>query len=95
MTYSLLAEGYTASYKRVYGDPGRTTVLRSGHEVRLDDIAGILSDAGDACDAIAFFVRWKMMGWPYRGGWAEQPARLIEIVELLDPLDRLYHPRMM
>ncbi|MEA4864179.1 MAG: hypothetical protein VB088_02135 [Sphaerochaeta sp.] len=94
MTYSLLAEGYTASYKRVYGDPGRTTVLKSGHEVRLDDIAAILSDAGDACDAIAFFLRWKMMGWPYLGGWAEQPARLFEIVELLDPLDRLYHPRM-
>ena len=94
MTYSLLSEGYTASYKRVYGNSERTTVLRSGYEVRLDDIAGILSDAEDACDAIAFFLRWKMMGWPYRGGWAEQPARLFEIVELLDPLDRLYHPRM-
>jgi hypothetical protein len=34
------------------------------------------------------------MGWPYRGGWAEQPARLSQTVELLDPLDRLYHPRM-
>ncbi len=95
MTYSLLSEGYTASYKRVYGNSERTTVLKSGHEVRLDDIAAILSDSGDAYDAIAFFLRWKMMGWPYRGGWAEQPARLIEIVELLDPLDRLYHPRMM
>lgn len=35
------------------------------------------------------------MGWPYAGGWAEQPARLVEIVELLDPIDRIYHPRMM
>ena len=68
--------------------------MKSGFEVRLDDIAAILSDEGGAHDAISFFLRWRMMGWPYLGGWAEQPARLVEIVELLDPLDRLYHPRM-
>jgi len=71
------------------------TVLKSGHEVRLDDIPSLLSEEGLAYEAISFYLRWRMMGWPYQGGWAEQPARLVDIVELLDPLDRLYHPRMM
>lgn len=70
-------------------------MLRSGLDVKLDDIGEILSDEGIALDAISFYRRYRTMGWPYRGGWAEQPARLEEIVELLDPLDRLYHPRMM
>ena len=70
-------------------------MLKSGSEIRLDDIGPLLGDGGVADDAIDFFAQYKTMGWPYRGGWAEQPARLPQSVMLLDMLDRLYHPRMM
>ena len=69
-------------------------MLKSGLEVRLDDIASLLAEEGTALDAIGFYWRYRTMGWPYSGGWAEQPALLSQTVELLDPLDRLYHPRM-
>lgn len=79
----------------MYGGPERTVVLKSGIEVRLDDIGGIL-EHDDLCEsAIQFYWRYRIMGWPYQGGWAAIPARLSQVVETLEPLDRIYHPRMM
>jgi hypothetical protein len=31
-----------------------------------------------------FYLRYKMFGWPFLGGWAEQPAYLVDIVERLE-----------
>jgi hypothetical protein len=28
--------------------------------------------------------RWKRFGWPYAGGWAEQPARVFDVIEALE-----------
>jgi hypothetical protein len=33
---------------------------------------------------INFYWAWKTLGWPYSGGWAEQPAQLIDIVMTLE-----------
>jgi len=30
------------------------------------------------------WARWKRFGWPYDGGWAEQPARMFDVVEALE-----------
>lgn len=84
-------EGYTAKYKRLYGKPSRTTVLKSGVEVRLDDIPGLFTD-DLAVSAIQFFMRWQTMGFPY-GPWGDNPNRLVQVVDILEPLDKIYHPK--
>lgn len=89
--FAIVQEGYTPDYKRLYGKPDRTTILKSGDEVRLDDIPSFFEDK-KAISAIMFFNRWRIMGFPY-GAWGENPSILVEVVELLDPIDRLYNPR--
>jgi hypothetical protein len=33
---------------------------------------------------LAFYSRYKAFGWPFAGGWAEQPAYLLDIIERLE-----------
>jgi hypothetical protein len=33
---------------------------------------------------VQFFWQYKSLGWPYTGGWAEQPAQLVDVVFLLE-----------
>ena len=33
---------------------------------------------------VGIWKRWKMLGLPYAGGWAEQPAHLIHVIELFE-----------
>ena len=47
----------------------------------------------EAANAIRFYQRWKRMGMPY-GSWGINPEKLVEVVDLLEPLDRFYHPRV-
>ena len=89
--YSLLSEGYTASYIPS-GDENREIRLRTDEWVRAYEIPGMIEDT-DAIFAIQFYLRWKRMGMPY-GPWGMNPNKLIEVVDLLDPLDRFYHPKM-
>ena len=84
-----MSEGYTDEYKPS-GPEDRETMLKSGVWVRVYDIPGILRNV-DALSAILFFRRWQKMGLPY-GPWGMNPNVLVEIVDLLEPLDRFYHP---
>lgn len=79
----------------MYGKADRSVVLKSGYEVLLDDIPGLLGPDELAESALSFYWRYRTMGWPYGPDWALHPARLKEVVEVLEPLDRTYHPRMM
>lgn len=47
----------------------------------------------EALAAVQFYLRWKRLGLPY-GSWGVNPNKLVEVVELLEPLDMFYHPRM-
>jgi hypothetical protein len=38
----------------------------------------------DVWDKIEAWMRWKRFGPPLAGGWAEWPARLVDVVEALD-----------
>ena len=59
--------------------------------IKASEIPAILkNEAG--LEAIQFFLRFKRYGLPFSGGWAEQPERLIEIIDILDPVDSIYHP---
>ena len=35
-------------------------------------------------DAVRLWSRWKKFGWPYEGGWAEQPARVFDVIEAVE-----------
>ena len=56
------------------------------------EINAALTD-DEAASAIRFYQRWKRMGMPY-GSWALNPERLVEVVDILEPLDRFYHPQV-
>ncbi len=88
--YSLACEGYDGHTRRRYGGAERTVDLRSGIAVRMDDIPSYFQDQ-DLVSAVTFYLRYKRMGLPY-GGWGETPNVLVEIVDTIEPLDRLYHP---
>ena len=34
--------------------------------------------------AIGMWGRWKRYGWPYAGGWDEQPAAMFDIVDAVE-----------
>lgn len=87
----MICEGYNAQYKRKYGFCDRTLELKNKDLVELDSIAEILNDEF-AASSFLFYQKWKRQGYPYAGGWAEIPAKLVEIIDLLEPLDQLYHP---
>jgi len=70
-------------------------MLKSGHEVLLDEIPALLAKDELAESALVFYWEYRTMGWPYKLGYAEHPARLKQVVETIEPLDRIYHPRMM
>jgi hypothetical protein len=53
-----------------------------GNVVRRDEIPSYFTE--ENVKRIEFYYRYKAFGWPYAGGWAEQPAGLVDIVELLE-----------
>lgn len=89
--YSLACEGYDEHTRRHYGGADRTVDLKSGVTVRMDDIPSYFSDK-DLVSAVTFYLRYTRMGMPY-AGWGDNPNLLVEIVEVLEPLDRLYHQK--
>lgn len=83
-------EGYDAGFKQVLGPDDRETELKSGIWVKRNDIPSFFQD--ELCtSALDFFIRWQRMGFPY-GPWGENPNILVEIVETLEPIYRLYNP---
>ena len=60
--------------------------------IKASEIVGKISDE-DALTAIGFYQRYKRMGMPY-GSWALNPERLVDVVDILEPLDSFYHPKV-
>lgn len=89
--YSLACEGYDEHTRRHYGGADRTVDLKSGVTVRMDDIPSYFRDKY-LDSAVRFYLRYTKMGLPYQG-WGTNPNVLVEIVEVLEPLDRLYHQK--
>ena len=89
--YSLLLEGYTASYSPLGGED-REIHLKSGIWVKAVDVKGMLEDI-DGLTAVEFYLRWKRLGMPY-GPWGVNPNRLVEIIDILEPVDSIYHPKL-
>ena len=65
-------------------------MLKTGEWIRVYDIPAIMRNP-DAISAFNFYQRWKKMGMPF-GSWGYNPNIFAEVVDLLEPLDRFYHP---
>jgi hypothetical protein len=35
-------------------------------------------------EAMSLYVRYKNFGWPFSGGWGEQPARFFDMIEAFE-----------
>jgi hypothetical protein len=69
------------TYKPNASDIGRIMVLK-GYAVERAKIPEYLS--GDNGARLGFYSRYKAFGWPFSGGWAEQPAYLVDVIERLE-----------
>ena len=67
-------------------------MMRTERWVSAAEIEKTLHDE-EALSALQFYSRYKRMGLPY-GPWGENPKLLIEVVDVLEPLDRFYHPQV-
>ena len=38
--------------------------------------------------ALMFYNRFKLMGLPFSGGWGEQPAHLVDVIESFESASR-------
>ena len=76
-------EGGWDKYEPTPRDAGRIMVIQGcDYKIERSRVKEYLTE--DAMERIAFYWRWKTLGWPYLGGWAEQPADLADIAFLLD-----------
>lgn len=67
-------------------------MLKTKQWVKAKDIVPTIIDP-DALSGIGFYVRYRRMGMPY-GPWGVNPHKLVQVVDLLEPLDRIYNPKM-
>lgn len=82
-------EGYTSSFKPLYGGNDRKSTLKNGVEVSRNDIPNNFKDKF-SIECINFFTKYKDFGFPYSGGWAEQLNLHMEIINTLTSQDKLY-----
>lgn len=36
--------------------------------------------------AVQIWQRWRKLGMPFSGGWAEQPTHIVEIIDMLESM---------
>ena len=57
-------------------------IVRGGYAICRYDIPLILADP--VVGYIHWWGKYKRYGWPYAGGWAEQPAVLVDIIDAIE-----------
>lgn len=62
-------------------NPDRVMVLY-GNEIHRAKIPEYFS--AENVEAINLYTRYKLFGFPFAGGWAEQPARVMDVIETLE-----------
>lgn len=76
----MLAAGL-GQYRPTPRDAGREMVL-GGYLVRRDRIPEYLTP--DALSGVELWRRYRLFGMPFAGGWAEQPAVVLDVLETLE-----------
>lgn len=63
-------------------DKDRSIVVADRYEVPRMDIPSYFSD--EFWDAYRVWQNYRTFGWPFAGGWAEQPARVYDLIRCLE-----------
>lgn len=87
----MIGEGYSADYRQQFGSADRTTILKSGIEVKLSEVPDYFNDKQAVADILSYY-RWKKLGFP-KADYEECDNRYIELVDCLKDYDDLYHPQ--
>ena len=61
-------------------------MILKGNELRRDKIQDYLDH--DNIKYIEFFLNYKIFGFPYLAGWAEQPCHVLDIIKTLEIEER-------
>jgi hypothetical protein len=84
-------EGYKFDY--TYDGADREVYLKKPNLwIKRSEIVEALHD-DEAAEMIGFYRKFQIMGMPY-GSWGNNPNRLVEIVTILDPIEKAYNPRV-
>lgn len=77
-----MLEGYLGFKPDPRLDPPERTRFIGPYEVVSMDIPSYFT--GEFAQAAGLWGNWKRFGWPYVGGWAEQPAHIVDIVSAFE-----------
>ena len=61
-------------------------MILKGIEIDRGNIKGYLIH--DVLKYIEFFLNYKIFGFPYLAGWAEQPCHVLDIIKMLEIEER-------
>ena len=57
-------------------------MILKGHEVRRDKISEYFTP--ENLQYLEYYVNYKTFGFPYAGGWAEQPCHTLDLIKALE-----------
>lgn len=64
-------------------------VLFNGVKIKWTEIKGFLGEY--YYSAVAIYNRFKRYGFPYSGGWAEQPEYIVQLIDVFESTIDKYH----
>ena len=67
--------------------------ILAGYTIKANDVPSLFSVFFWEC--VGLWKRYKLLGMPYDGGWAQNPAHLVKIIELLENEYQTYHAQQM
>jgi len=70
------------NFKPLTAEDGEREMIVADSIIRRKEIPGLFSEFFRA--AMAYHARYKAFGMPFAGGWAEQPERLLRVLEVVD-----------
>lgn len=56
-------------------------MILQGYEIVKNEIPDYFND--DNMRYIELFTNYRYFGWPFIGGWAEQPAHVFDVIKTL------------
>ena len=56
--------------------------MLAGYMVKANDVPALFSPMFWEC--VGLWKRYKLLGMPYDGGWAQNPAHLVRIIEIME-----------
>jgi hypothetical protein len=75
-------EGTWEDFRPTPRDANRE-MIRGGQLICRADIPAYLKDSS-LREHIQWWVQYRQFGWPFAGGWAEQPAIFFDVIRALE-----------